>query len=514
MDTLATRAARTAGPAATVPARQVGTFGRPHLASVAPSASSALSTPAGPAGDFTFPGAASGPAAAAVTPAAPAPGTTPIGALIRAHRLRIGLTQRELADLSTISVRAIRDLEQGKARRPRSGTVQLVADALRLGPRARAALEEAAQRGRGIGPGPQEPTAPPTAPHAMVAREGETQILASELAESGTERLVNVVGLTGVGKTRLALAVAERLHGAGLPVLWHAFPGHRGEYLAPGNTTLTATLAALAAELFAPHAPGDGTPAVAALAELVGEAPALLVLDGAPASPPGADRLTALLRGCPGLRLLVTSDAPWGVPGERIFLLSPLDVPGDGAGASDSPAVRLFLDHVRRARPDRAAGPADVERATAVCRLLDGHPGALLAAASWLVVYDLATLCGCLAADPAALLDHLDPTGGAGDFRTRLRDRLERLQAGPRALLDALCTPTATDGGAPGRGHELSDLTRLTGLSPAECGRFLRELLLSGTVSAAYRDGASRFHVLGLVRAVLAQPAAATAAAH
>ncbi|MEU0991527.1 helix-turn-helix domain-containing protein, partial [Streptomyces sp. NPDC005953] len=59
-----------------------------------------------------------------------------VGALIRAHRLRIGLTQRELADLSTISVRAIRDLEHGRATRPRTDTVRLMADALRLGPRA------------------------------------------------------------------------------------------------------------------------------------------------------------------------------------------------------------------------------------------------------------------------------------------------------------------------------------------------------------------------------------------
>lgn len=73
--------------------------------------------------------------------------TAAIGALIRGHRLRIGLTQRELADLSTISVRAIRDLEKGKALRPRADTVRLIADGLRLGPRARAALEDAARRG-------------------------------------------------------------------------------------------------------------------------------------------------------------------------------------------------------------------------------------------------------------------------------------------------------------------------------------------------------------------------------
>ena len=81
-----------------------------------------------------------------------APGTADVppqfGVLMRRHRLRIGLTQRELADLSTISVRAIRDLEQGRATRPRSDTVRLIADGLRLGPRARADLESAAHQGR------------------------------------------------------------------------------------------------------------------------------------------------------------------------------------------------------------------------------------------------------------------------------------------------------------------------------------------------------------------------------
>lgn len=81
-----------------------------------------------------------------------APGTADVppqfGSLMRRHRLRIGLTQRELADLSTISVRAIRDLEQGRATRPRTDTVRLIADGLRLGPRARADLESAAHQGR------------------------------------------------------------------------------------------------------------------------------------------------------------------------------------------------------------------------------------------------------------------------------------------------------------------------------------------------------------------------------
>ncbi|MEV7541058.1 helix-turn-helix domain-containing protein [Streptomyces sp. NPDC089915] len=447
--------------------------------------------------------------------AGPAQDSTPLGSLIRAHRLRIGLTQRELADLSTISVRAIRDLEQGKARRPRTDTVRLMADALRLGPRARAALEAAAQQGRGTGGGWAEPPAPPTALHAMAGRAGEEAVLTGELA-AATERLVNVVGLAGSGKTRLALAVAERLHGMGLPVLWHAFPGSPAEYLSCHERELTDRLAALAAHLFGfgPGLDESAAGGTAALAELLGEAPALLVLDGAPAVAPRVDRLTGLLRACPGLRLLVTSDAPWGVPGERIFLLSPLEVPEEGADPGANPAVRVFLDHVRRSRPEFTAGPAELERAAGVCRVLDGHPGALAAAASWLVVYDLAALCRTLAEDPAALLEHLGGAGGGSGLRGTLLERLGRLPAGPRALLDALCAAPGGDLPGPDGGRELADLTALTGLALPECGRLLRELLLSGAVRAEHRDGTSRFRVLGPVRAAWARRAGATAAAH
>ncbi|MFI5761707.1 AAA family ATPase [Streptomyces sp. NPDC051563] len=449
---------------------------------------------------------------------------TRLGVLIRAHRLRIGLTQRELADLSTISVRAIRDLEQGKARRPRPDTLRLMADALRLGPRARASLEAAVQRGRATGAGWEQPPAPPTALHPMVGREAELAGLERELS-SGAERLVHLVGLAGVGKTRLALAVAERLHAAGTPVLWHAFPGAEADHLGCPDGEPAARVAAAVAELLAPTtvpataaatapaAPAAaGSPsAVDALAELLGDQPVLLVLDGAAAGGARCDRLTVLLRACPGLRLLVTSDQPWEVPGERIFLLAPLEVPAAGAADATAPAVRLFLDHVRRVRPEFAPAAADLERAAWISRRLDGHPGALAAAASWLVVCDLPALCQSLGEDPAALLDHLGGRPGADGFRGVLRDRLERLSPAARELLEGLC-------GRSGDEFELAGITALTGGGLAESGRLLRELLISGAVRAAHEGGSSRFRVLGLVRAAcpaaVAQPrtAAATAA--
>jgi transcriptional regulator with XRE-family HTH domain len=54
------------------------------------------------------------------------------GSLLRALRTRSGMTQQQLADLSVLSVRAVRDLESERVSRPRLETVRLLADGLRL----------------------------------------------------------------------------------------------------------------------------------------------------------------------------------------------------------------------------------------------------------------------------------------------------------------------------------------------------------------------------------------------
>ncbi|MDI5967753.1 helix-turn-helix domain-containing protein [Streptomyces sp. SL13] len=438
--------------------------------------------------------------------------TSRFGALVRGHRQRIGLTQRELADLSTISMRAIRNLEQGRATRPRPETVRLIADALRLGDRARTALESAAQQRDfdRIAPADlgTEAPAPPTALHPAVGREPETRVLADELS-SGAERLVNVVGLGGVGKTRLALEVAGRLHADGTPVLWYAFPGTTPDYLPSCEAELATVLHDGVTGLY-----GGPAGRTAALAELVAERPVLLVLDGAP-DRPLADRLTQLLRECPGLRLLVTGERPWDVPGERTFLLGPLEVPaadGDAESASaaqhlgEVAAVRVFLSHVRRVRPQFVATPADLAQVAEICRRLDGHPMALGSAASWLMVYDLGTLRECAGDDPVALLDHLAGGDGGRSFRQALHRRLHRMPRGHQALMADVCA-------APDGEFGLADVVRLTGRPAAECGRMVRDLLLAGAIRPFHRGGRSLFQVLHLVRAVRTAESITAAAA-
>lgn len=71
--------------------------------------------------------------------------------LLLHYRTRAGITQQQLADLSTISTRAIRDLERGRAEHPRRDTVRLLADALRIEGRDRATFEDSAKPRAGAG---------------------------------------------------------------------------------------------------------------------------------------------------------------------------------------------------------------------------------------------------------------------------------------------------------------------------------------------------------------------------
>jgi transcriptional regulator with XRE-family HTH domain len=442
----------------------------------------------------------------------------PFGKLVRAHRSRIGLTQRELADLSTISVRAIRDLEQGKARRPRQETVRLIADGLRLGHRARTALESAANRGRvgwQLKAGYDvDPPAPPTAPYPQIGRDKLSATLTSGLA-TGAE-LVEVVGLSGVGKTRLALEVAARLHAdAKFPVLWHALSDAAAEYRRSRDQEgLAAVVRACAEELFGPALPfpaldrpsrmrpdPPGEQNWTALAELVGDQAALLVIDGVPdGSRPQLARIAQLLHDCPQLRLLITAERPCGIPGGRLLALDPLGVPDarderDAEALGQVPAVRLFLDEARRVRPDFAPATADTELVAEICRRLDGLPGALKAAASWLVVYDLETLRQCLDGDPVGLLNHLAGAKGTVRIREALDRRVDALPAAATTLLAAL---SATNGD-----FNLEDVAALTGLSRPDCGRMVHDLLMHGVVCPCGDRGGGRlrFRVLNLIRA-------------
>lgn len=424
-----------------------------------------------------------------------APDSESFGALLFRYRSGAGLTQRALADLSTISVRAIRDLEQGRAR-PREDTVRLISDALRLGRQARADLERLTAHGRANRPLRHDYdaalAAPPAVLEAMVGRDCEAASLTAELTAM-THRLVTVVGLPGVGKSRLAVEVAGTLHRRQrMPVLWLAAPdpaaGTRAgrEVVAPTvrDERLAEVLREAGVAVFGQHDPR----AIAELAELVAARDTLMVLDGVTEHRLPAADVLGLLRDCPRLRIMVTADRPTGMPGERPFLLAPLALP-DPHERDQRASVRLFLDHLRRARPDHRSCASDIPVLAEICRLLDGLPPALTQAASWLAVYDLEPLRDILFTDPFAVLDPV--------FATRLRERLTGLSDDQRAMLDLL-----RDLGE----ASLGEIVAATGHCVPQTGRLLRDLLLCGLIRTRHAGGQSRFEVLSLVAAAVTEP--------
>jgi len=399
---------------------------------------------------------------------------TQFGPLLRRHRTAVGLTQRTLADLSTVSVRAIRDLERGRAR-PRQDTVRLLTSALRLGRGASDDLELAAGGRAGrlrdeYGP---HLAVPPPVLTPMFGREAE---LGAVVREIGAGRLATLHGLPGVGRTRLAAAVAADVHRTGMPVLWVTAPNADNPLAQPmRDPRLADAVADVAAALF-------GAAPVPTLAELLGERDTLLVVDGVGGSTLNTGALLGMLGDCPGLRVLVTADRPCGLPGERPFLLAPLPVPtgAEPRVLAEEPAVRLFVHHARRRF--EAADAADIAE---VCALTDGLPPALAAAASWLDVYDLRTLRDLLHADPGVLV--------GADLMARLGARVATLAPADRAALAGLSGPART----------LDEVATSTGRTIAAAGALVRDLLQRGLIGARHAAGQARFAVPALVGALL-----------
>lgn len=411
------------------------------------------------------------------------------GVLLKSHRIRRGTTQRQLADLSTVSIRAIRDLELGRSRRPRRDTVRLIADGLGLGSRERARLEAAADDLRLIY---GASFAPPPAPlDGLVGRDAEVEVL-KKLLRSGGHRLVLVSGVGGVGKTRLTLAVADALHHeAGFAVLWNSADDVPSPMRSMAGTDPFSALLQTG--------PGDplATPGttVADLSMLLDEAtPTLLVLDGYQTSEIRLDRVLSLLWEYRELRVLMTARTPFDHPSCQAFPLAPLAVPSRFVEpAPDNlarlPAVRLLTDYVRRVVPDFRLSAANAASVAELCRLLDGIPAALEALAAWFLV-----------AGPQELTEYVrtDPFGITGENKPGLRE----------ALLHALSCldttqATALDRLAVAGDWSMADAVGLTGEHAPACARIVRLLLMLGLVRTVGEEDRTRFQVLAMIRALL-----------
>jgi predicted ATPase/DNA-binding NarL/FixJ family response regulator len=211
------------------------------------------------------------------------------------------------------------------------------------------------------------PSRLPPQPTSFIGREAELSALAALLSDPAG-RLVTIVGPGGVGKTRLALAVAGRLQG-----------GRAAIGFAPLQAVQDPDhLARAIAEAIGCPLSGQDAPANQ-VRRFLRRRDILLVLDNFEHLLAASELLSELLAAAPGLRMLVTSRAALNLQEEWRFPLDGLALP-EGDEASE--AVRLFGERAGRVRPDFA--PADERAAiTRICHLVGGLPLAIELAAAW-----------------------------------------------------------------------------------------------------------------------------------
>ncbi len=212
----------------------------------------------------------------------------------------------------------------------------------------------------------------PVPSSTLVGRDAELATLTEALREA---RLVTVVGVGGVGKTRLALEVARNASDAyadGVSLVELAA-------VSSADGVADAVMAAVGAT------PTPGRQGEQALHTFTSSKEMLVVLDNCEHLLwPVADLVEALLASGARSAFLATSREPLGASGERVVHLASLRPPrgGDLKDVAASPAVELFFLRAGEAGAPIVLQEHNAATVGAICRRLDGIPLALELAAA------------------------------------------------------------------------------------------------------------------------------------
>lgn len=236
-------------------------------------------------------------------------------------------------------------------------------------------------------------------------RAADVEAIAS-LLDSGA-RLLTLTGPGGIGKTRLATAVAERVEGRyrdGVGFIDLASvtdPERVAETIATGlGRTMEGTAA-----------PED------VIVDELADRRFLLIVDDFEQVVESAPLLRRLLERLPGLQMLATSRLALRLSVEREYEVAPLELPDLDAGpdaVGESASVRLLLDRARAVRPELAVTGDNAAAVAQLVRRLDGLPLAIELAAARLRLLE-----------PSELLQRLGSAlelgSGAADLPARQR---------------------------------------------------------------------------------------------
>lgn len=317
---------------------------------------------------------------------------------LRRLRTQGDRTQEALAELAFCSVQAIRAFETGR-RRPSLEMAERLADVLQVPDEqrpafirlARAVVSTEADENEAAPTlptaatdrSPLQPHPLPSAMNPLIGREAEINILRQLLVHERS-RLVTLVGVGGMGKTRLAVEVAATLapHFAD-GVAFVPVAALRAAAHLPG---------AIAAALQLPLGSGDpgeqvlGTLANRHLLLLLDSFEELLHQDEQRSDQDAVAWVNRLLQQSPSVQLLVTSRERLRLRSERPFELGGLALPTVGVPTVMADAVMLFLERAQQSTSDFRLDSSNQAAVARICQLVDGIPLGIELAAAWVNV--------------------------------------------------------------------------------------------------------------------------------
>lgn len=244
-----------------------------------------------------------------------------------------------------------------------------------------------------------------TEPEHLYGRAEDLVAVTDLLLQHG---LVSIVGAGGIGKTRLAQAIAVAAREQFACRTWWV----ELSQLSDGAAVPAAIGQALGVS------GSDDRPALQIVSALLRHGRSLLVLDNCEhVLDAAADGASALLANVPDLHIMVTSQEPLRLPAEHVYRLKGL---ASDSATETPPAVALFIARARAADPRLQPSSAQLATIADICRRLDGMPLAIE-----------------LAAARVRLL-------GVDGLRARLDERFNILTGGTRSVLRRHQTLRAT----------------------------------------------------------------------